>query len=168
MIKSYDYSNLITREHELNCLRIIDNIFESGNWDKEIPNYQTFADLWKFPEFNIFTRTFLESCKKFSNKNITMMNSKLYTWCFKDSVKYSETNNHNKYVNLWHNHSPKFLSGIYYLSNPLNESTEFKDCVISEPKPFTWYIYPSHLDHRPPKTKSKEDRYTLASDVEIN
>jgi len=51
--------------------------------------------------------------------------------------------------------------------NPLKESTLFKEHVILDPKPFTWYIYPSDLDHKPPKTKSKENRYILASDIEL-
>jgi len=66
MIKYYDYSSIITKQDELKCLDVIDDLFKTGNWDKEVPYYQTFANLHEYSEFNIFTQTFLQSCSDYS------------------------------------------------------------------------------------------------------
>ena len=46
MIKKYDFKNLISLEENINCIKVIDQLFESGNWNKNIPHYQTWLDLF--------------------------------------------------------------------------------------------------------------------------
>jgi hypothetical protein len=163
MIKEYNYSHIIDNKHQKRAIKTIDSIFSSGNWPnvEGLPRFQTWANLNKYEELKIFEYTFLQSCLNFLDlKNIDY---KIMLWCYKNNRF-----NHRKkdFEDQWHKHDDpghNKLSGVYYLRNLRNEATEFKDFKINA-KPYTWYVYPSNLLHRPPKLKSFRYRYTLAAD----
>ena len=89
-------------------------------------------------------------------------------WCYMD-----HRNNpyKKKESDMWHHHITKEmkgmdgLSGIYYLRNPRNVSTLFKDGESPKPLSFIWNIFPSYLVHRSGEVKSWRKRYTLSADI---
>lgn len=163
MIKSFDFSHSITQNDEKRCKKIVDDLFESGNWCREVPTFQTWPNLYAYKEFDSFVDTFIQACSLFLNKRVKQ--KQLRFWCYMD---YKENYLKKNPEDLWHQHGDideNKLSGIYYLINPDNLTTEFKDYSVEEANPFTWYIYPSHYLHRPPEITSPEKRYTLAADL---
>jgi hypothetical protein len=162
MILEYNYSNIITpRDHAI-AKKKIDELFISGNYPKLAPKFQTYLNLYEYDEFKIFVSTFLDSCKSYLNYPIKKC--RLNFWCYMD---YRSNFLKKDYNDQWHNHSnagPFTISGIYYMINPRNVGTEFKNFVIEKPQKHTWYLFPSNLDHRPPKVLSFRKRYTLGAD----
>jgi hypothetical protein len=164
MIKVYEYRD-ITKKQEKSLRSKIDTFFETGNWDKSIPPFQTYGNLHLVPEADIFLKTFLQSCSEYIGRPIEPTN--LLMWCYMDY-----RNNYKKVKKMtgtgYHKHDMEQggqLSGVYYLVNPRNEVTIFKDMESPKAKPFTWVIYPPSLNHRPPDIKSFRRRYTIAADV---
>ena len=163
MIKSYNFSHYITKNDEDKCKKIVDELFKSDNWCKEVTEFQTWSDLHCYEEFNAFVTTFIQSCSCYLNEEFECTN--IDFWCYMD---YRENNLKKKLEKTWHRHGnigENKLSGIYYLINPESLVTEFKNEVIKKSSPFTWYIFPSHYLHRPPKVTHHQKRYTLAADL---
>jgi hypothetical protein len=159
MFKKYDYSHIISSNDQKEAISLVYNLIKTGNWCKSVPKFQTYSDIHKYSELDIFKKTFLQSCYDYLNINY---NAKILMWCYKDNIF------NIKKKNLWHSHcdiswGENKISGIYYLKNPLKEGTKFQNFTL-EANPYTWYIYPSNLLHRPPNTKSFVNRYTLAAD----
>jgi hypothetical protein len=164
MIKSFNFSKLITTKNQLDCKKIIDFLFESSNWCKDVPTFQTWPNLYEYKEFDIFSQTLIKSCESYTNEKKNYKITKF--WCYMD---YSENYLKKNPDELWHSHGTGLnkLSAIYYLINPENTPTEFKDFFLTKVEPFTWYIFPSHYVHRPPNIINSGKRYTLAADIEI-
>lgn len=162
LIRNYDYSNLITKKHQQNAIKLVNKLIRSGNWCKSSPHTQTYPDLFKYNEFNIFKETFIKSCFKYLNLTY-YFNYEISMWCYRDNMIGYLMKDKNS---LWHNHEElgkNKVSGILYLKNLGKNGTEFENFEL-EYKSNTWFIYPSHLFHRPAKIKSLTYRYTLASD----
>ena len=164
MIQSYSYSS-ITKDHHKNIRRRLDGLFKSGDWNKHTPPFQTYGDLYVYPESKIFVDTFIDACSLYEGRTLEVNN--LVMWCYMD---YRSNYNYVKKTvgKGFHKHrmgEGNQLSGIYYLINPRNEKTIFRDCESPSPKPFTWFIHPSHLEHRPPDIKSLRRRYILGADL---
>jgi hypothetical protein len=163
MIRSFNFTHSITKNNESKCKKIIDYLFESDNWCKQVPTFQTWPNLHCYTEFDCLVDTFIQSCSLYLNKKVNQKEINL--WCYMDYLENYLKKDPEK---LWHQHGnirENKLSGIYYLVNPEKLTTEFKDYIIEESNPFTWYIFPSHYLHRPPKVISSEKRYTLAADL---
>ena len=166
MIKSYNYTSVITKDNHQKAIKKIDDLIRKGEWDKNVPSYQTKQNLHHYSEFNIFVKTFIESCKKYKQESIDI--KKFRMWCYMD-----HRNNpyKKKESDMWHHHITKEmkgmdgLSGIYYLRNPRNVSTLFKDVESPKPLSFIWNIFPSYLVHRSGEVKSWRKRYTLSADI---
>jgi len=162
IVKEFNYSNLITDKQQKNAIQIVDKIIKSGNWVKSHPKFQTHPNLFLYDEFKIFKETFLYSCFKYINYEETL-NYKIRMWVFRNNRFESCKKTNEK---LWHKHGnigDNQISGIYYLRNFRKEGTIFENFELKV-KPYTWYLYPSHLLHRPPTIKSFRNRYTLAAD----
>ena len=168
IIKCYCYTEELTKESNKKCITRIDELISSGIWNRDVFEWQTYPNLYEYDEFEPYTKTFIESCEKYSNKKID--DPKLKMWSYVD--------HQNHYVNLdrdklWHAHTGDF-SGFFYLDIPTDDGdisesgTEFYDGPNIVPEYFCWFICPSHLLHRPGKIKSVKKRYVLAANIYIN
>ena len=58
MIKKYNYKNILTEEDQDLYIKIIDKIYEGGDYDKNNPGIQTPPYLFDYPEFFKLRQTF--------------------------------------------------------------------------------------------------------------
>jgi hypothetical protein len=164
MILKYNYSHIISKEDQKRAIKLTDNLIRKGDWHKTSPKFQTLPNLHTYEEFKIFTNTFIDSCFNYLN---IIFDYKIKMWVYRDNRFNSKKKNPSQ---QWHEHSSgklNRLSGIYYLQNLRNEGTEFKNFNVI-PELYTWYIFPSHLLHKPPVIKSFRNRYTIAADFEYS
>jgi hypothetical protein len=177
MIECFNFSSVITDGMQINALEKINFLFSSDNWCKDVPPFQTYSHLQEFKEFDIFVKTFEISCQNYIlkyQKNINLNSFFVKMWCYHDSSNSIKKNakefGYKDYGQLWHNHSKNgsTLSGVYFLQNPTNEPTLFKDFKLLKANPFTWHIFKSDTYHSPPQTTSDKGRYTLAADFYCN
>lgn len=76
---------------------------------------------------------------------------------------------------FWHNHSPAFLTGVFYLKIP-DQRTDL-GTKIMDPRFFmvnrsdmlesvehTWAIFPGWLPHQPPFSNTETPRYVIAAE----
>jgi len=157
MISLYTYSDFISQESQNLAINKADQLFSDGIWCDTVPKYQTWPNLYDYKEFDVFCQTFLNSCFEYDSSYKT--NSTFKMWCY---LSVSDENNDT--YPLWHKHGESGLTGIYYLHNPEKSLTEFQAQETIEYKPFSWYIFPSNLIHRPPPY-SPSKRYTLSADI---
>lgn len=157
MINLYTYSGVISQESQNLAINKIDQLFANNIWCDTVPKYQTWPNLYDYKEFDVFCQTFLFSCFKYDSSY--KINSRFKIWCYL-SVKDESANS----LPLWHKHGDSGLSGIYYLHNPEKSLTEFESQEKIEYEPFSWYIFPSNLNHKPPAL-SLSKRYTLSADI---
>lgn len=146
-------------ENNINqCIQLIDELFESGNWCPNVPKFQTWPILFEYEEFFPFAETFLNSCRLYLNTS-SIKYKKVQSWCY---ANFNVNEN-----DLWHNHCSggASLSGLFYLRNPERVGTEFIDAPGILPEDYCWYIYPSYLYHKPQNFNSKIKRYSLAADL---
>jgi len=167
MVSSFNFSNIISEKHQNESIKLVDTLIREGNWDKSSPSFQTFPNLHFYQEFHIFLQSFLNACNAYKNNSLNPVNIKM--WCYVDNgSNFFKTKSH-LHNNLWHTHqqnsSFEGLSGVYYLKNDKKLATEFKSFEIKIPEDFTWYIFPSRLEHRSPKITSITKRYTIAADL---
>lgn len=181
LIKKYNFSNLIFQEDIDAYIDYIDKLFEeqgSVNNSGEInfPSFQTYADLFDDKLFHKLKYSMIFSSSSYLNTSLSGI--KFKSWCYMD---YYDNWKLKDREDQWHHHAreldpPYFegkqkLSGIFYLRVPKDDfsynyaSTEFmhNDDIYHEK--FTWFIYPSHLVHRPGKVLSNKKRYCLAADI---
>ena len=173
MIKKYDFKNLISLEENINCIKLIDQLFESGNWCKTAPQYQTFTNLFVYEEFYKLKYSFVLSCFSYLNKEVNIFTIK--AWChmsfYSHQIKKDRDKEWHSHHDSYHEESDKKLSGLFYLNVPKDvpdyesSGTEFKEFPNIIPEDFCWFIFPSHLVHRPGKIQSDSKRYVLGCDV---
>ena len=168
MLKKFNFSTFITENDQNNCIELVNNLFSTENWCEAVPKYQTWANLFSYNELNSFKMSFIVSCFLYLNKEIK--NYEYNCWCYMsfDNIKKSQNNEE-----LWHSHERDGhqLTGVYYLQNPKNvpnyhlTGTEFLNENISNiiPEDFCWFIFPSHLIHRPGIIQSNQKRYVLSA-----
>ena len=41
MIKSYDYTSVITKDNHKKAIKRVDDLIRKGEWCKDVPSYQT-------------------------------------------------------------------------------------------------------------------------------
>lgn len=170
MIKKYNYKNILTEEDQDLYIKIIDKIYEGGDYDKNNPGIQTPPYLFDYPEFFKLRQTFFLSCSSYLNRDVTLNlhNTEVKCWCH---MNYRYKQQRDDIENYWHDHNPTEISGIYYLKTPktgltqFKTGTEFLDKSIGyiSPENFSWFIFPSHLIHRPGLIKSNQKRYVIAA-----
>jgi hypothetical protein len=162
MIKTYNYSNVLSNNYKNNAKKRVDSLIKSKNYYKDGPKYQTYPNLHEYEDFVLFKKTFIKSCFLYLNQEVYIKNIRM--WCYVDCA----LNNCKKKLNdQWHNHDDGQykLSGIFYLRNLRKETTEFEKFGKLHYNADSWYVYPSFLMHRPPKINSFRNRYTIAADL---
>jgi hypothetical protein len=184
-IIQFDYSDSFTKDDQKIMTDYIDNEIVQGRYEDTPyhPKYQTKGNLFKSDSENIWKKlelTFIESCRfyldnieNFSNNQNSLQVSYVNAWAYKNWKSLNATT-----INPWHNHNPAFLSGIFYLKIPGDQTyggTEFGDprlpdchgCInfMSVPMEFTWSIFPAWLRHRTVHIDSEECRYVIASNL---
>ena len=176
LVKSYDYSSLITPADKNQAISTINNVIDSGNYFKNSPPYQTQENLFGRPEscWLKYRMTFLTSVFFYLGREARV--SDMMAWCFKtnnDTVEDRE-----KYWHHHHKHGALGMSGILYLHIP-DDVKDLTTCGTEMapngpdqdgkfyvgPNSFTWNIYPSQTWHRPGIVQSDQFRYVLAADV---
>lgn len=170
MIKKYNYKNILTEEDQDLYIKIIDKIYEGGDYDKNNPGIQTPPYLFDCPEFFNLKQTFFSSCSLYLNKDVVsdLYEDHLKCWCH---MSYNDKQITENRSTQWHDHNPTEISGIYYLKTPktgltqFKTGTEFLDNSIGyiSPENFSWFIFPSHLVHRPGDMVSNQRRYVIAA-----
>lgn len=177
LVKTYDYSSLITLADLNTAIGKIDNIIDSGNYFKNSPKFQTQQNLFAIqdPVWLKFRMTFLTSAFIYLGNEHRVSN--MMAWCFKTNSSTQEDRN-----TYWHHHnkhSGQSLSGIMYLHIP-DDVTDLSTCgtemapngpdgdgkFFIGPNDRSWNIYPSSTWHRPGPVQSEKWRYVLAVDVD--
>lgn len=176
LVKSYDYSSLITAADKQEAIGTIDSIIASGDYFKNSPPYQTQQNLFGRQEacWLKYRMTFLSSVFFYLGKEARV--SDMMAWCFKTNL--STVEDREKYWHHHHKHGANGLSGILYLHIP-DDVTDLSTCGTEMspngpqgtdhfyvgPNAFTWNIYPSETWHRPGIVQSDKYRYVLAADI---
>ena len=178
--KTYNYSSLISDQDDQNICEIVKGIIDSGNYFTNSPKYQTKENLFsrQEPVWLKMRMSFLTSVFLYLGSEVRVSN--MNAWSFMTNLNGAEDRE-----NLWHNHLPDLLkrkmSGIYYVHIPDDVTdldtcgTEFAPNGVNNPERFfvrphrkTWHIYPSQTWHRPGIVQSKQNRFIVAVDIEIN
>jgi hypothetical protein len=184
-----DVSKTIT-EDDINTMIVnIDTMCEEKkdlNPVEDAPKYQSKPMLFREGSPQVWKKlqqTFHESCGVYLNS--------LEDFCkYQKSLQiagsvawfYKSWNSLNKdQTNPWHDHTPAFLSGVFYVKVPNSDATEggteFMDPrkveanyarrVHIHPMEMTWLIFPSWLNHRSNRCKSEDPRYVIAADLYV-
>lgn len=177
LVKSFDWSSIITPEDNMSAIGIIKDIIGSGNYFTNSPKYQTKENIFARPEpvWLKFRMSFLTSVFLYLGHEARVAN--MMAWSFMTNRSTEE--NRDSYWHHHDKHSGKSLSGIYYLHIP-DDVTDLATCgtevapnspegdgkFFIDPKPFTWNIYPSETWHRPGPAQSDQYRFVLAVDVD--
>jgi len=176
IVKSYDYSSLISAAETESAIGIINTIIDSGNYFKNSPPYQTQENLFGRSEacWLKYRMTFLTSVFLYLGKEARV--SDMMAWCFKTNL--STVEDREQYWHHHHKHGANGMSGILYLHIP-DDVKDLSTCgteiapngpegtgkFYAGPNSFTWNIYPSETWHRPGIVQSNKYRYVLAADV---
>jgi hypothetical protein len=173
IVKSYDYSSLITDSDEEDACHIVKGIIDSGNYFTNSPPYQTKENLFARPEavWLKYRMTFLTSVFLYLGKEHRVAN--MQAWSFMTNRQSQPDRN-----KLWHHHDKhgmKGLSGILYLHVPDIHAESGTELAPNGPEgagkfyigpnKHTWNIYPSETWHRPGINSSEDYRYIIAVDV---
>jgi hypothetical protein len=176
LVKSYDYSSLISAADTQSAMRTIDAIIDSGNYFTNSPPFQTKENLFGRPEacWLTYRMTFLSSVFFYLGREAKV--SDMMAWCFKTNL--STVEDREKYWHHHHKHGAHGMSGIMYLHIPDDvadlstcgteiapQGPQGADKFYVAPCAFTWNVYPSETWHRPGIVQSNQYRYVLAADI---
>ena len=180
LVKTFDFSSIITEEDNNSAIEIIKSIINSGNYFTNSPRYQTKENIFGRPEevWLKYRMSFLFSVFMYLGREVRVTN--MMAWSFMTNLEGAEDRE-----KLWHNHwhpqhaDSKMMSGIFYLKIPDDikdiskcgteiapNGPEDRDTFFIGPNDFTWNIYPSSTWHRPGIVQSNQYRFVLAVDVE--
>lgn len=184
-----DVNYLITESMREVMVRDVDGIIDRGEYlqiDDVTPRWQCKPMLWNEekspgPHWMALRDSFIMACGIYTQqvenfvKNQTSLEPvSVRAWFYKSyrSLNLTESN-------PWHNHSPSFLSGVFYLRVPgdlTTGGTEFKDPrgpvsgvrdVAVLPVIGAWVIFPGWLEHRSIRVDTEDPRYTIAADCYV-
>lgn len=180
LIKKFDYTNIITAQDNQTAMRIIEDLIRKGNYFKNSPKYQTNINLFKLeePVWLKYRLSFLFSVFMYLGKEVKV--SEMMAWSYMTNLDTEE--NRDLY---WHHHNnnpyKKKMSGVFYLHIPDDvkdrdyAGTEFapngvegQNKYFVKPQEFSWAIFPGDLWHRPGIVQSRNYRFVMAADIEIN
>lgn len=171
LVKTYNYSSLISDQDCTDAIACIKGIVDAGNYFKNSPPYQTQENIFARPEpiWLKYRMTFLTSVFLYLGSEHKVANMMAWGYMTNKSTQ------PDRQI-LWHHHNKhgmQGLSGILYLHVPDGcTGTEMApngpngaDNFVTEPIKHTWYIYPSEIWHRPGVNTSEDFRYVLAADI---
>jgi len=171
LVKSYDYSSLITDKDCKDAIACAQSIVDAGNYFKNSPPYQTQENVFSRAEpfWLKYRMTFLTSVFLYLGNEHKVSN--MMAWVYMTDRKTQPDRN-----TLWHHHNKhgmKGLSGILYLHVPASAAgteiapngPEADGKFYIEPNSHTWNIYPSEVWHRPGLNPTDEFRFVLAADI---
>ena len=171
LVKSYDYSSLITDKDCKDAIACAQSIVDAGNYFKNSPPYQTQENVFSRAEpfWLKYRMTFLTSVFLYLGNEHKVSN--MMAWIYMTDRKTQPDRN-----TLWHHHNKhgmKGLSGILYLHVPASAAgteiapngPEADGKFYIEPNSHTWNIYPSEVWHRPGLNPTDEFRFVLAADI---
>ena len=189
----YDTKSVITTSDRDDMIQDIETILLDATLmqDSELAMKQQcrpflFSDHLEFaakPHWAKLKSTFLDCCANYVNevedfhqlKSISLIPTAVRAWFYKSTASITK---HTPTV--YHDHSPSFLSGIFYLAIPgdkIQGGTEFLDprapghrscrMVQTPPTEFTWVIFPGWMEHRPMYLDLEDPRYTIAADLYV-
>lgn len=158
-------------------------------WEDNVPRWQSKAVLFDpqiIPGAHWIKLhdTFLSICWHYCQTvpNLVSTQDRLLPTDVRAWFYYRESEIKEPRENPWHNHVPAFLSGVFYLDAPQQDTqhggTEFQDPrgagsdskrnIFVLPEPKTWIVFPSWLYHRPyVDSKQQGARYTIAADCYV-
>ena len=180
-----DWSTYFSSSDVEDMIQDVDKIIDQKilmQYDEQSPKHQSKPILFKEDRPEVCQKlkyTFLNSCKKYMNlvEDFTHNKDNLQftgerAWFYKGWSSLDNTQS-----NPWHNHTPSFLSGVFYLSIPNNLTdfgTEFADPRYNEFRnirtqsiksfPLTWAIFPGWLNHKSVQCNLEIPRYVIAAD----
>lgn len=180
LVKSYDFSSVISIEDDLRACETIKQIIADGNYFVNSPKFQTKENIFARPEplWLKYRMSFLFAVFMYLGREVKV--SEMMAWSFMTNLQGAENRD-----NLWHHHwhpknpNAKMLSGVYYLKIP--DDVQDRDYCGTEIAPNgvagdgkffvrpgvgNWIIYPSSTWHRPGIVQSNQFRFILAADVE--
>jgi hypothetical protein len=171
LVKSYDYSSLITDQDCKDAMTCAQSIIDAGNYFKNSPPYQTKENVFGRAEsvWLKYRMTFLTSVFLYLGNEHKVSN--MMAWVYMTDRKTQPDRD-----TLWHHHNKhgmKGLSGILYLHVPASAAgteiapngPEADGKFYIEPNHHTWNIYPSEVWHRPGLNPTDEFRFVLAADI---
>jgi|688.fasta_scaffold13339_15 hypothetical protein len=171
LVKSYDYSSLITDKDCKDAIACAQSIVDAGNYFKNSPPYQTQENVFSRAEpfWLKYRMSFLTSVFLYLGNEHKVSN--MMAWVYMTDRKTQPDRN-----TLWHHHNKhgmKGLSGILYLHVPASAAgteiapngPEADGKFYIEPNSHTWNIYPSEVWHRPGLNPTDEFRFVLAADI---
>jgi hypothetical protein len=180
VFKKYDFSSLITKKHDSEACKIINQIIVNGNYFTNSPKYQTKENLFARPEpiWLKYRMSFLFSVFMYLGREVKVSN--MMAWSYMTNLA-----THEDRDKLWHHHwhpqnpEAKMMSGIWYLHIP--EDVKDRDYCGTEmapngpekdgkffvkPTDGHWLIYPGDQWHRPGIPQSEQYRFIIAADIE--
>jgi hypothetical protein len=181
-IKLYNFSSVVTQQHNDEICKVTDKLIDRGEYIKEDhPLYHITGDpfedrldeIWK-----VMKNTFHECCREYIGQpyKILSTQSRVTRMIYDPETDYTE---------MWHDHIQDdkldglSLSAIWYTNIPdeLRQTgkagTEFAfdwpntdNTVFLGPYDFSWILFPNTLMHRPGVLHSSLPRYVMSADLQ--
>lgn len=156
--------NEFTPQHQCKPVLFNPDYVQADHWTKLA---KTFAECCY-----IYSHSTPEFVKRPQNLELTGMRA----WFYKSYRSLNITQ-----PNPWHDHSPSFLSGVFYLKIPGDHQqgggTQFQDprgagCninrdVVMLPTELSWVIFPGWMSHRSDLCDTEDPRYVIAADCYV-
>lgn len=180
IFKKFDFSSLITKDHDSEACQVIQKIIADGNYFTNSPKFQTKENLFARPEsiWLKYRTSFLFSVFMYLGREVKVGN--MMAWSYMTNLETHEDRN-----KLWHHHwhpqnpDAKIMSGIWYLHIPEDvkdrdycgtemapNGPEKEGKLFVKPADGQWLIYPGDQWHRPGIPQSNKYRFIIAADVE--
>ena len=190
-LKRYDVRDIINQQDVQNMIADIEDLHANHHDlmqidDLTVPHqcravlfHENYSYIQK-SHWQKLAQTFVSACddynqtvKDFSKHQENLRLTEIRAWFYKSNRELWN----KRGCRTYHNHTPCYLSGVFYLHVPgdlLRGGTEFCDprgagCRTSNveflPVNLTWVIFPGWLEHAAGQADSEEWRYTIAADL---
>jgi hypothetical protein len=179
-IKLYDWSDVITEQHNKEICKTAQAMFDNGEYREEYPMYTTSGDPFEDKPDEIWKtmkHTFHASCADYIGRpfKVQSTQSRVTSMMYDPEIDYTE---------MWHDHSLEedtglAITGVWFLSAPeeLIETgragTEFaynwpdiSETSFVGPYKLSWVIFPNYLWHAPGQLHATVPRFVLSADIE--
>ena len=183
----------ISSKDRKSMMNSVDLQIEKGHYQKGYltPKYQTEYTLFQdnCPSYwQKLKKSFYDAChyyiketgfagSSYGGKGYTLTDSEAWAFQSYKSLNDSQEEIRNNFgiYSPWHDHSPAYLAGVYYLKDPGDGSTggtDFHNPVITRrdvvevpPVENSWIIFPGWLQHRSVTLDVEDTRYVVAANM---